>query len=298
MMGTTVDIAQHLAARRSMSVVAQITPEAVLCPLRSAEAATFLSSLLIQTEGYRAQRLEVIYVVASVECADPWAARRGARVRAFLRFTLTLDDVVIDPAESVRRAQQDLDDRLARASAALYAYFTLTPVPASALRWALGAEACAQPLVGLRFTRRAPHGVSLAPPQIAPTLDYLVRRPGCAALTFRVERRSSPSTDETPLRFGVIALGEAAGDEALASLADELCGRGMLAMEPEYVAAPTLELLRPIAPTQRDHVCEYVTAPAPELPSALASAMNDDVTLTDSEAGSRLALPPLLFELS
>ncbi len=295
-MCTTMDIAQRITTSRSIGVVAQMTPEQVLCPQRSAEAATFLISLLTLTGDYRSQALEVIYMVASADRADPWAYPWAARVKTFVRFSAV--NAVSDGAEDTladERVHNDLADRLASARDALYADFTLSPTSASAIGWALGAKACVHRVAALRFASRAPDGVSLAPPHIARTLDYLARRPGRAALTFRVERRSTLSTDEASLRFGVVALGEAADDQALALLSAELCGCGTLTVAPGPVATPNLARMRPTTDEQRALLTYYVTAPASELPETLAGLAGDDVTLTDSEAGGRIALPPLLL---
>ena len=292
-MRTRVDARRCITTSRSHNMTAEMTPDAVLCPWRCAEAATWLTSLLAPSEDYYSQALQLIYVVADAARVAP--TPRAPRVRAFVRYTVTLIETD-DLAESSERAQHDLGGRLRSASDWLCGNYSFKQVPANALKEALNAEACGQRLAGLRYARRLPAGVPLAPPHITPMLDYLVGKTACAALEFRVERRSPhATTDEAPLRFGVVALGEAADEAALEPLTAELCGGHSPLLESASGAAPTMTLLRPTTPEQRAWLYAHLTAPADELQPLLDGAPVEDVTLTITEAGGRIAMPQPLF---
>jgi len=263
---------------------------------RVALARAVAHALPPHTPDERAAAVALLYIV---NAGTPGA--RSERVRAYLRWHLTLDDSCAGNALRAARARRQARETFERLREQLQVYYALKPasgIDLAAVQRAAGAGQAAE----LAYTRllHAPGG--LAPVHAQPTLDLLVSRPTCAALQFTVERFSGDAhtagmvPGARRMRAGIVAAGAAATPGALRLLAQELRGRGALVTRAPSPAArlPKLKVFRPQSADEWAHICHNLSAPAAE-PWPLA-AQPVDMAVSSADAALLLPLPFALFD--
>lgn len=256
--------------------------------------------------------LAITYEVA------PMRLERPDRMRVFLRWGIGFDPDAQEADMLAKRASKHIHQAYAEASQMLCQYYQLDPLASGELDSRLQAELADRRVVELPYKRWSANTDWLAPMQLQPMLDLLLRQPRFAAIQCSIgmcstnashagdvggegqgqrEERGTPASlgaesggraDSAPgYQAQVVALGAAVHHDALRLLAEELCGCGVLVTP--RADRPKLPGVRAVPPGDEGdqrRIARNLLGPA-----ASASNPAAQVTYTRDEAVTLFPLP-------
>lgn len=286
--------------------------------------AMLFDQTIMLTPRHCSMALAVAYVVFPVgeEPHARFPGQHADRVRAFVRWGIGYPPDAQGAPMLARRASRHIRQAYSDASAALRQYYRLEPQVSGALDAQIQAEIVNQRVVELPYRRWDANTGWLAPMQLQPTLDLLLRQPRFAAIQFSVALPptvSAPADSEdqegqsaesegreehetlasielrsaarpvagAPFHVRATALGAATRHEALRLLAKELCGRGALVIpHADRPQPPGVRATPPTDEGDRLRVARNLLGPAAE-----SSNPAERISYTRDEAVTLFPLP-------
>ncbi|HEU5346265.1 MAG TPA: hypothetical protein VFU60_18090 [Ktedonobacterales bacterium] len=259
--------------------------------------------------------LAVTYEVAPIHLERP------DRMRVFLRWGIGFDPDAQEADMLAKRASKHIHQAYAEASQMLCQYYQLDPLASGELDTRLQAELAEQRVVELPYKRWSANTDWLAPMQLQPTLDLLLRQPRFAAIQCSIQMCSANASHagsaggegqeqseeyeerERPASLGaesggragsaqryqaqVVALGAAVHHDALRRLAEELCGYGVLVTpRADRPKPPGVRAVPPRDKGDQQRIARNLLGPAAEASNPAAR-----VTYTRDEAVTLFPLP-------
>jgi hypothetical protein len=246
-----------------------------------------------QSPHQAAVSLASVYVIAP---ARPGLPRQPSqRVSAFLRWgaRYETDAVVGAISMAAARARRQLNDIIALAEPMLASFYDLEKASDSALREALMADPDALPLLEQRYICAEPVSQWLRFVHVQPALDILLRQPGAAALSIRMERTAAEHTNgRSPLQLRVLALGAACQADVLEALANEFRGRGIVVTDPaEAHLLPAVDWFSMDTAEERDDIMQRSSRPTQP-----GEQCGVDLGLTSADIAHLFPLPMPLYD--
>lgn len=304
-------------------LLARVTPIApIAIQLRGDLTATLLDDLTQLAPPRCSMSLAALYVISpsGVGAYAESARRPCPRLDSFLRWGITIDTAAPGAILQAKVASKHIRRAYTSASAMLGQRYQLKPVISATCDAALRAEVAARRFVELDYAEWGTPAAWMAPMQVRPALDLLLRQPDFAAIQFTIESRAEQpeeaDADEEDRVVGeergdergderdvderdadgaarpqyfshITALGAATDGMALRLLENELRGQGVLTVKRARDTQPPLvRVMRPCSPEDEQRVARNLIGPA-----ARASNPAEQVTYNRWEAVTLFPLP-------